>query len=325
MSDWLSAFSFQWWWAWLALPLPWFVYRFWPPLPKPGGVQIGYLSDSESSPAQASPVLKLLLCLSWFMLIAACARPIWLGDPITFHPKQRDLMLVVDLSGSMAQEDMKLGDEYIDRLSATKTVLKHFIQKRQGDRLGLILFADHAYLQTPLTFDRQTIEKQLDRTVIGLVGQQTALGDGIGLATKTFIDDDAPQRVMIVLSDGSNNAGVLSPNEAAQLAKKYHATIYTVGLGAGEMLVKQFFMTRKVNTAEDLDEKTLQQVADLTGGQYFRARDTEDLEQIYNTINQLEPVTGQSQTWRPQTDWFHYPLAASLVLSLIVFAWRRLH
>lgn len=324
MSDLFSAFSFQWWWAWFALPLPWLVYRFFPPMANPASVQIGYLSDDPSSSPQTSPLLKGVLCLCWLMLIAACARPVWLGDPVTFHPKQRDLMLVVDLSGSMAQEDMKLSDNYIDRLSATKRVLSQFIQKRQGDRLGLILFADHAYLQTPLTFDRQTIEKQLNRTVIGLVGQQTALGDGIGLATKTFIDDDAPQRVMIVLSDGSNNAGVLSPVEAANLAKKYHATIYTVGLGAGEMLVKQFFMTRKVNTAEDLDEKTLQHVATMTGGQYFRARDTDDLNQIYETINQLEPVTGQSQTWRPQTDWFHYPLAVSLFLSLIIFVWRRL-
>lgn len=139
--------------------------------------------------------------------------------------------------------------------------MSEFIAKREGDRIGLILFADHAYLQTPLTLDRQTVANQLNQTVLKLIGTQTAIGEGIGLATKTFIDSDAPQRVMILLSDGSNTAGVLDPLEAANIAKQYNTTIYTVGVGAGEMVVKDFLFSRKVNTAQDLDEKTLQTIA----------------------------------------------------------------
>jgi Ca-activated chloride channel family protein len=257
--------------------------------------------------------------------VTAAARPVWYGEPVTTSPKHRDMMLVVDLSYSMSQQDMKSGDQFIDRLSAVKQVLSDFIAKRQGDRLGLIFFADHAYLQTPLTLDRQTIAQQLNQAVLRLIGTKTAIGEGIGLATKTFIDSDAPQRVMILLSDGSNTSGVLDPMEAAKIAKKYHTTIYTVGVGAGEMMVKEFFMTRKVNTAEDLDEKTLQAIANETGGQYFRARNQQDLQHIYDTINQLEPISKASQTWRPQNEWFGYPLALALLLSVILMIMRRNH
>jgi len=204
-------------------------------------------------------------------------------------------------------------------------VLSDFIDKREGDRLGLVLFADHAYLQTPLTLDKNTIRQQLNQAVLKLIGTQTAIGEGIGLATKTFIDSDAPQRVMILLSDGSNTAGVLDPIEAAKIAQKYNATIYTVGVGAGEMMVKEFFMTRKINTAEDLDEKTLTQIATMTGGQYFRARNSQDLAKIYDTINQLEPISQASQTWRPQSEWFGYPLAIALALSVLLALLRRNH
>lgn len=187
------------------------------------------------------------------------------------------------------------------------------------------MFGDHAYLQTPLTADRQAVIQQINQTVIGLVGQSTAMGDGIGLGTKTFVDSNAPQRVMVLLSDGGNTAGVLDPIEAAEIAKKYNATIYTVGVGAGEMMVKEFFMTRKVDTAADLDEKTLTQIAEVTGGQYFRARDAEQLENIYETINQLEPVSNDTQTWRPQSEWFRYPLSAALGVSVLLFFLRRKH
>lgn len=234
-------------------------------------------------------------------------------------------MLVVDLSYSMSQEDMQQGGQYIDRLTAVKHVLSDFIQKREGDRLGLVLFADHAYLQTPLTLDKNTISEQLNQAVLKLIGTQTAIGEGIGLATKTFIDSDAPQRVMILLSDGSNTSGVLDPLEAAKIAKKYDATIYTIGVGAGEMMVKEFFMTRKVNTAQDLDEKTLTEIANITGGKYFRARNSQDLANIYDTINQLEPISQATQTWRPQTEWFGYPLLVALMFSVVLIVMRRNH
>ncbi|USD43902.1 VWA domain-containing protein [Vibrio sp. SCSIO 43135] len=321
----MANFALEWWWMLAVLPLPILIYWRAPATRQTTPIHLPYLPQSEGKTAPKNWAARLLAALIWICLVVASARPVWYGDPITAQPKHRDVMLVVDLSYSMKQADMKQGDKYIDRLTAVKQVLSEFIAKREGDRLGLVLFADHAYLQTPLTLDRNTVADQLNQTVLRLIGTQTAIGDGIGLATKTFIDGDAPQRVMILLSDGSNNAGVLDPIEAANIAKKYGTTIYTVGVGAGEMMVKDFFMTRKVNTAEDLDEQALTKIADITGGQYFRARDSQDLAQIYDTINQLEPVSQATQTWRPQTEWFPYPLGAALVLSLVLIVLRRNH
>ncbi|MDE1263516.1 vWA domain-containing protein [Vibrio aestuarianus] len=314
-----------WWWALLLLPLPLVIYRFLPPVKERAAIHLPYLPKQDQISSPRNIAIKAIATAIWCLLILAVARPVWYGDPVTTQPKHRDLMLVVDLSYSMSQEDMQQGGQYIDRLTAVKNVLSDFIQKREGDRLGLVLFADHAYLQTPLTLDKNTISKQLNQAVLKLIGTQTAIGEGIGLATKTFIDSDAPQRVMILLSDGSNTSGVLDPLEAAKIAKKYDATIYTIGVGAGEMMVKEFFMTRKVNTAQDLDEKTLTEIANITGGKYFRARNSQDLANIYDTINQLEPISQATQTWRPQTEWFGYPLLAALMLSVILIVLRRNH
>ncbi|CAH0525828.1 hypothetical protein CTH30272_00743 [Allocatenococcus thiocycli] len=324
LSQWLNI-EFVWWWALILLPLPLLVYKLLPRESQQAEIKLAYLPDNTHSNKPKQKLQKTLSIAIWTLLIIACARPVWFGDPIEFQPKYRDLMLVVDLSGSMQKEDMNLDGEFTDRLTAVKKVLSDFVAKRKGDRLGVVLFGDHAYLQTSLTADRQAVIQQINQTVIGLVGQSTAMGDGIGLGTKTFVDSNAPQRVMVLLSDGGNTAGVLDPIEAAEIAKKYNATIYTVGVGAGEMMVKEFFMTRKVDTAADLDEKTLTQIAEVTGGQYFRARDAEQLESIYETINQLEPVSSDTQTWRPQSEWFRYPLSAALGLSVLLFFLRRKH
>nr|WP_321273447.1 VWA domain-containing protein [uncultured Vibrio sp.] len=324
LSQWLNI-EFVWWWALILLPLPLLVYKLLPQESQQAEIKLAYLPDNTHSNKPKQKLQKTLSIAIWTLLIIACARPVWFGDPIEFQPKYRDLMLVVDLSGSMQKEDMNLDGEFTDRLTAVKKVLSDFVAKRKGDRLGVVLFGNHAYLQTPLTADRQAVIQQINQTVIGLVGQSTAMGDGIGLGTKTFVDSNAPQRVMVLLSDGGNTAGVLDPIEAADIAKKYNATIYTVGVGAGEMMVKEFFMTRKVDTAADLDEKTLTQIAEVTGGQYFRARDAEQLESIYETINQLEPVSSDTQTWRPQSEWFRYPLSAALGLSVLLFLLRRKH
>jgi Ca-activated chloride channel family protein len=309
----------------ILLPLPLAAIRWLPPAKQTTPIQIAYLPSVESERTRGFAFARALAWAIWLFLVIAAARPIWFGDPISTHPKHRDLMLVVDLSSSMAEKDMRQGDEYIDRLSAVKQVVSEFIEQRQGDRIGLVLFADHAYLQTPLTFDRNTVKQQLNQAVLKLIGTKTAIGEGIGLATKTFIDSDAPQRVMVLLSDGSNTSGVLDPLRAAEIAKKYHTTIYTVGVGAGEMEVKDFFFTRTVNTAQDLDEKSLIAIANTTGGQYFRARNRDELATIYQTINHLQPVSQATRTWRPQSEWFHYPLMIALLLSFVLITIRRNH
>lgn len=325
INDILTNLELAWWWILLLLPLPLLAIRYLPPAKQATPIQIAYLPAEDNAHQPGGRTSRWLAYAIWFFLLIAAARPVWYGEPVTTHPKHRDLMLVVDLSASMSQRDMKQGSEYIDRLTAVKQVVSEFIDKRDGDRIGLVLFADHAYLQTPLTFDRQTVKSQLNQAILKLIGSKTAIGEGIGLAAKTFIDSDAPQRVMILLSDGSNTAGVLDPMRAAEIAKKYHTTIYTVGVGAGEMQVKDFLFTRTVNTAQDLDEKTLMAIADTTGGQYFRARNSNELATIYDTINHLQPVSQASQTWRPQSEWFRYPLAVALILSLILFLVRRDH
>lgn len=318
----MASFEFIWWWMWLCLPLPRIVYRFAPIIKPRAAITLPYLPNQVS--LQPSRWLPRLCAVSiWLLLVSATARPVWYGEPVSTSTTHRDLMLVVDLSYSMSQEDMQSGQQMVDRLTAVKQVLSEFIDKREGDRIGLVLFADHAYLQTPLTLDRKTVTSQLNQTVLKLIGTQTAIGEGIGLATKTFIDSDAPQRVMILLSDGSNTAGVLDPLEAAHIAKQFQTTIYTVGVGAGEMVVKDFLFSRKVNTAQDLDEQALQTIASTTGGQYFRARNQQDLQHIYDTINQLEPISQTNQTWRPQTEWFFYPLSLALLLSVILVIVRR--
>ncbi len=314
-----------WWWMLFLLPLPPLFYFLTPQVKEHSAIYLPYLPDTPADKVPANLPAKVLAAFIWIALVTAAARPVWYGEPVQSPLKHRDMMLVVDLSGSMKEKDMLSGDEYIDRLSAVKQVLEHFVSQRDGDRLGLILFADHAYLQTPLTLDRQTITTQIHQTVLGLVGVQTAIGEGIGLATKTFADSDAPQRVMILLTDGMNTAGILDPLEAAEIAAKYHTTIYTVGVGAGEMMINDFFFRRKVNTAKDLDEETLKKIAQTTSGKYFRARDRQSLQDIYTTINQLEPVSKATEIWRPQTEWFGLPLMLALLASALLIFIRRHH
>ncbi|MGF1734048.1 vWA domain-containing protein [Photobacterium satsumensis] len=317
-------FEFTWLWAFTLLPLPAAVYFLSKPHAQPSAIRLPKLPDGLGKKAQVSRWLVVLMATAWIGLITALSRPVWYGDPIEINPDHRDMMLAVDLSGSMSIKDMITEDnEAIDRLTAVKDVLHQFIGKRSGDRLGLVLFANHAYLQTPLTFDRDTVQQQLDRTVLGLIGQSTAIGEGLGIATKTFIDSEAPQRVIVLLSDGANTAGVIEPLEAAELAARSDVTIYTVGVGAEEMEQRTFFSTRTVNPSQDLDERMLTRIADMTGGQYFRARNPQELEQIYQMIDQLEPINTAQQTWRPRQELFRFPLALSLLLSVIIVVMRK--
>ncbi|WP_028021599.1 vWA domain-containing protein [Enterovibrio calviensis] len=319
-------FEFVWWWAFVLLPLPLLVYKLAKPVPKPAAIHLPRLPAGLGGQHQRSLFRPIAMTVFWVSLVVAAARPIWYGDPIQIQPEHRDMMLAVDLSGSMAMEDMVMhSGNTTDRLSAVKDVLADFITKREGDRVGLVLFADHGYLQTPLTLDRNTVAQQLDRAVLGLIGESTAIGEGLGVATKTFIDSQAPQRVIVLLSDGANTAGVIDPLEAAQLAKDNDVTIYTIGVGADSMIQRSLFGSRRVNPSQDLDEKTLTEIAKMTGGEYFRARDRKELETIYQLIDQLEPISTVQQTWRPRDELFRFPLGLALVLSVVIVVLRRRH
>lgn len=323
-------YSFDWPWMFILIPLPVMVYLYSKPLnvtqtqalKVPFYDQIQHLSNESSSHEMHhfSP-LAIIAFLAWIFLITASAQPKWSGEAISVPVSGRDLMLGVDISGSMETADMFFAQDAVDRLTAVKSVLMPFIRKREGDRLGLILFADNAYLQTPLTFDRKTIEQMLYESFIGMAGQRaTAIGDAIGLAVKRLKDLPAEQsesRVLILLTDGSNNTGI-DPVTAARLAKQIGIKIYTIGFGADEMIVRSFFGRQRVNPSRDLDEKTLQQIASITGGQYFRARDTEELQKIYQTLDELEPVESDKLTYRPTKSLFYWPLSIAFILAVIM-------
>jgi len=323
-------YSFDWPWIFLLLPLPLLVYWFSKPaalmqqqaLRVPFYQQVEHLSARYNSQTRHSfsPLLGLAF-IAWFFLIIATAQPKWTGEAIEIPVSGRDLMLAVDISGSMDTKDMFFAQDTINRLSAVKSVLQPFIQQREGDRIGLILFADNAYLQTPLTFDRKTIEKMLYESFIGMAGKRaTAIGDAIGLAVKRLKDlpaEESDSRVLILLTDGSNNTGI-DPLTAAKLAQQIGVKIYTIGFGADEMIVRSFLGRQRVNPSRDLDEKTLTQIAELTGGQYFRARDTKELAKIYQTLDQLEPVESDNLTYRPYKSLFYWPLSMALLLSLMI-------
>lgn len=317
--------EFAWPWVFLVLPLPWLVRRFLPTVEasRQSALRTPFLAELEQLPSarQVTAVNHRPLWLAafaWLLLLTAAARPQWLGDAIEQSVSGRDLMMAVDLSGSMEITDFMLEGRPVDRLTATKAVAGQFIERRAGDRIGLILFGDRAYLQAPLTFDRKTVRTLLDESVIGLAGEKTAIGDAIGLAVKRLRNHPANQRILILLSDGANTAGEVSPLQAADLAAREGLKIYAIGVGAEAMLVRDFFGTRRVNPSEDLDEDTMKALADKTGGRYFRARDTAELAEIYALLDKLEPVEKDRRYYRPRTELYPWPLALTLLMAALL-------
>jgi len=257
--------------------------------------------------------------IAWLALVLAAARPQWVGEPVNLPLTGRDLMLAIDLSNSMSERDQSLGGSRVARLTAVKSVAGDFIERRKGDRLGLVLFGARPYLQVPLTIDRRVVRVLLEEAVIGLAGSSTAIGDAIGLAVKRLRERPAASRVLVLLTDGASNTGTLEPLQAAQLARAHRLRIYTIGVGArpsgpgptGDAAAPE---------ALDLDEATLRGIAEVTGGRYFPARDTRELVAIYALLDELEPVTSGTEQLRPVTELFYLPLALATLLSGVVAA-----
>ena len=314
-----SGFTFAWPWLLALLPLAWLARRLLPATAPRGLQALRVPWFTEVAPrggaAIRRPWVALLAALAWVLLVVAAARPQWVGEVQRLPVTGRDLLLAVDISGSMDTQDMILDQRAVNRLAVVKRVAGEFIERRRGDRVGLILFGSRAYLQTPLTFDTATTAQLLDESEIGLAGRETAIGDAIGLAVKRLRDDAAAERVLILLTDGANTAGEVQPLQAAEFARREGMRIYTVGVGADEMMVQDFFGTRVVNPSADLDEDTLTEIADMTGGAYFRARDAAALEDIYRRLDELEPVESDDEAVRPVDELFHWPLGIALVLA----------
>lgn len=328
-------FTFEWPWMFILLLAP-FLFRKWIkpaddiPDQTEQALNIPFLdelvSSTEKLPQTDSSQLfkgvlpKYLLFASWALLIAATAKPMWIGKIANVPISSRNIIVAVDLSGSMAQHDFKLKGKPVTRLDATKKVAIDFIDHRVGDRVGLILFADHAYLQAPLTRDRQTVMKLLSEAELGLAGERTALGNAIGLAVKKVQEQADQEHVLILMTDGAATVGV-SVDEAIRFANKVNLKIYTLGIGSPASPTSTPLSRNK--RTNGLDEETLKKIADKTSGLYFRATNVAELESIYLELDKLEPVVDTSQAWHPRQELFQVPLSLAFVL-LILLALLRL-
>ena len=297
-------------WVFWLLPLPILVWRLFPPVPVSSSAALRVpfyqniepnIKQSKRSPSWFSIFLAII---AWCLLVLAAARPQFIGDTVRQTISGRSLMMAVDISGSMNEADMIVSGQRMTRLNAVKIVAGDFIKKREGDHIGLILFGSQAYLQTPLTFDRKTVTTLLEESFISLAGRSTAIGDAIGLAVKRLRDEDEGNRVLILLTDGSNSAGNVEPLKAADLAAQEKIKIYTIGIGSLR--------------SRDLDESTLNAIADKTNGRYFRATNVSDLLQIYELLDEIEPVSQDELSYRPIKELFYFPLATALFLSALI-------
>ena len=255
---------------------------------------------------------SLVSSVIWLLVLLALARPQWLEPPIERSIPTRDLLLVVDLSGSMDQQDFTdAAGQSVDRLTAVKEVLGDFLARREGDRVGLVVFGNSPFLQVPFTTDLALCRQLLDETAIRMAGPRTALGDAIGLGIRLFENSDAPTKTIIALTDGNDNSSAVPPVEAARVAADRGITIHTVAIGDPTTVGE-----------EALDEQALRTVAQSTGGDYFLAMNRGELVGIYDRLDQVETRDVRTVTHRPRRDLYFWPLAAALFVSLAAHAWR---
>jgi len=306
-------------WMFALLPIPLLVHRFLPPYQEhsdsirvPFFQRLVTLTGQQPGKGAVIPerrwFQKIWLPVSWVLLVTALAAPDWLGAPVEQTKSARDLMVAVDLSGSMAAEDFRSGDgRHISRLAAVKSILKEFSEQRAHDRLGLIVFGDAPYLQVPFTEDHRVWRALLDESDIGMAGQSTVFGDAIGLAIKLFEHSTTSNRVLIVLTDGNDTGSKVPPVEAARVAASKHIRIYTIAIGDPSTVGE-----------EALDLEVIRSVGDISNGHFYQALNRGELERAYRDIARLEPETYETLSFRPRYTLFHYPLAV-IVLGYLLF------
>lgn len=327
-------FHLAWIWMLAVLPLPLLVMRWLPRAAnRAAAVRVPFFNEVRDleTPVRRPRAWRTNLAvavLAWVLLVLAASRPQWVGEAEAVAVTGRDLLLAVDISESMRMEDLELDGRPADRLQIVKQIANEFIARREGDRIGLVLFGSRPYLQVPLSFDRDTVQELLAEAEIGIAGKQTAIGDAIGLAVKHFRSGESTERVLVLLTDGANTAGELTPLKAAEIGARAGLTIYTIGVGAEVLAVRDFFGTRQINPSSDLDETVLRGIADATGGRYFRARDSAALSAVYRDLDRLEPAAEDTQSLRPTAELFFWPLALALgivgVLAAGLAAPRRM-
>ncbi len=307
-------------WVFTLIPLPLLIALVFPPfreskdaLQAPYFEQLVTLTGEKPSTgasiAKRKKLQAVVLLLGWILLLGALSKPEWLGEPVEMQKSARDLMLAVDLSGSMAAEDFKdINGATQNRLDAVKDVLREFIQAREGDRIGLIVFGDAPYLQVPFTDDANTVNALLQETEVAMAGQSTALGDAIGLTISIFQGSNTEHRVLVLLTDGNDTGSKVPPVDAARVAAANNVTIYPIAMGDPKSIGE-----------EAIDVDTLKSVAQITQGRYFEALDRNALQQTYTIIDELEPELYESLSFRPRESIFHYVLAVFALLFLTAF------
>ncbi len=310
-------------WLLLALPLPLLVrWRLKPLQLQSAALKVPFLqADNAQTPAstRTAPWRLAIAGLIWIALLVAAAKPLWVGEPVAQTLSGRDLMLALDLSESMGTRDMAYQGQLYARVDVVKSAVSDFVASRQGDRLGLILFGERAYVQAPLTFDLTSVRTLTEEAFLGIAGNATAIGDAIALAVKRLQSRPEGARVLILLTDGQNTAGDISPDEATQLAEEAKVRVYTIGVASDLTLRDGFgFFSQSRQASADLDETTLKSIAERTGGRYFRARDLSELSEVYDSLNQLEPLEQDTLQVRPQISLMHWPLGLALALSALL-------
>lgn len=316
--------------AWLLL-LPLVVYFMFPAIKKTYGdaLKVPFLADIKQiqsvsgkgisfKPAVFSAIKIFLLVLVWVLMVLALCRPQWVGKPIPVKNEGREILLVVDISNSMSEEDFQYKNKMYSRLTAVKNVIDNFIDKRTSDRIGLVLFGTQAYLQAPLTYDKQSVKEILWNADAGMAGNSTSIGDAVGVALKNLAESEGKpeNKVIILLTDGENNDGSLSLPQAIALAKEEGVKIYTIGAGSDSENFFGGLFSIPVNTG--LDEESLQALAAETKGNYFRAKDVNSLFQIYNEIDKLEPMTSEGRYVQEVKELYPYAAAMALILFMIL-------
>lgn len=298
------------------LPLPWLLRRFLPPrrqsrvavrVPFGNRLRQVVAKRSAGERVKRSSLRWLIPSLIWLLLLTSLARPQWIEPPVTKNLPTRDLLLLVDLSGSMSEEDFtNAAGNKVDRLMAVKEVVGDFLERREGDRVGLVVFGDAPFLQAPFSTDLGLSRRLLDETAIGMAGPRTAFGDAIGLGVGLFDQSDAPAKTIIALTDGNDTKSQVPPVEAARVAAQRDIRIHTVAIG-DPLTVGE----------EKLDEAVLRQVAEVAGGKYFFAADREGLAGIYAELDRLETREIKVISHRPRKDIFYWTLLVALLLSLM--------
>lgn len=324
-------FQFLWPFAVLLFPLPWIILirarrqavdknetdSLWVPFFDPFKEKLARMGAVVSSRQWHA-----LMVVAWVCFVIAAMRPQYIGPPQSVPTEHRHLMLVLDVSDSMAEQDFIINGKPASRLHMVKMLADDFLTRRTGDAVGLVLFGEEAYVYVPLTPDVETAKQMLTEVDLGIAGSRTAMGDALALALKNMKDLPAASKVIVLLSDGYANAGRLTPDKVLEIAKQTGVKIYTVGIGAEQVPVWSFFGMKMQNPSQDLDEATLQKIAKETGGQYFRAKTTADMERIYQKLDTLEPVQSEEKTIRPVTELFYVPLIIGMILSAAGLALR---